>query len=67
MEETKDLISLLYDMQSNATYNYNVDFLNKQKKFMNDVDYLDVIVNAISSEVENLISSMDTLEEKLSI
>lgn len=67
MEETKELIALLYDMQNAATYNNNVDFINKQKKIMNDVDYLDVIVNALNSEVDNLISSMDTIEEKLGI
>jgi hypothetical protein len=44
-----------------------MEFYNKQKKFMREIDYLDIIVNSLNSEVDNLILHMDGIEQKLNI
>ena len=68
IEETKELISLLWDIQNDASFNYyNMEFHRKQKKFMSETDYLEVIVNTLNSEADNLISYMDNIESKLGI
>ena len=67
VEETKELISLLWDIQNDASFNYNMEFHRKQKKFISETDHLEVIVNTLNSEADNLINYMDNIESKLGI
>jgi len=52
-------------IHNDATFNYSLDFFNKQQRFMKDVDYLEVIVNTLNTEVDSLIAQMDMIENKL--
>ena len=52
-------------IHNDATFNYSLDFFNKQQRFMKDVDYLEVIVNTLNTEVDGLIAQMDMIENKL--
>jgi hypothetical protein len=63
--DTKDLVSILWDIQNDPSYNYNMDFYRKQKKIMNEIDYLEVIVNTLDTEADNLLSLLDNIENKI--
>ena len=40
-------------------------FYRKQKKFMNEIDYLEVIVNTLDTEADNLSTLLDVIEKNL--
>lgn len=65
--ETKDLIGVFSDIHTDNTLHYNLEFTKKQKKLMNEVDYLEVVVNTLNMEADNLIALMDKIEGKLNI
>jgi hypothetical protein len=54
-------------MHNDGTFNYNMEFFKKEKRLMNEIDYLEVIVNTLGSEADNLISQLDQIELKLGI
>ena len=61
INETKELIRILNDMYNEDTLNYNLDHSNKQKKFLNEVDNLEIIINALNNEADSLIASVDQI------
>jgi hypothetical protein len=65
MSETRELVSLLWDIQNDSSFKYNMEFYRKQKKLMTEVDYLEVVVNTLGSEADNLESYLDNLENQL--
>jgi hypothetical protein len=67
IQESKDLIGVMLGIHNEATFNYSLDFYHKQQKLMKDVDYLDVIVNTLNTEVDALIAQMDFIENKLNL
>ena len=52
-------------MHHDSNFSINVDHFKKGKKFMSEIEHLEVIVNALNSEADNLISRMDIIEHKL--
>jgi peptidoglycan hydrolase CwlO-like protein len=67
IQDSRDLINILSDIHSDSTFNYNLEFKKKQKKLMNEVDYLEVIVNSLNQEADNLTALIDKIEGKLDI
>jgi hypothetical protein len=65
MSETRELVSLLWDIQNDSSFKYNMEFYRKQKKLMTEVDYLEVVVNTLGVEADNLESYLDNLENQL--
>ncbi len=59
------MVGLLWDIQNDHSYNYNMDFYTKQKKFMNEIDYLEVIVNTLDTEANNVSTLLDVIEKNL--
>ena len=67
IQESKDLINILADIHNDSTFNYALEFNKKQIKLMNEVDYLEVVVNTLNTEADNLIALMDKIESKIGI
>ena len=42
-----------------------MEFHRKQKKLMNEIDYLEVIVNTLDSEADNLKLLLDNIEDQV--
>ncbi len=61
------MIGVILGIHNDATFNYSLDFYNKQQRFMKDVDYLEVIVNTLNTEVDGLITQMESIENKLNL
>jgi len=65
INETKELMRILNDMYNEDTLNYNLDHSNKQKKFLNEVDNLEIIINALNNEADSLIASVDKISSMI--
>ncbi len=65
INETKELVNLLGKMYNEDTVSFNVDHSNKQKKLMNEVDNLEVIINVLNQEVDSLIGMAEKINKKL--
>ena len=65
INETKELTNILTKMFNEDTLNYNVDHSIKQKKFMTEVDTLEVIINALNMEADNLIEMAEKINNNL--
>jgi hypothetical protein len=57
----------MFGIHNDATFNYSLDFHHKQQRFMKDIDYLEVVVNTLNTEVETLLKQMESIENKLDI
>jgi hypothetical protein len=64
--ETKDLTDILCDIFTDENMDLNILFDKKKKKLIDDVEYLDVIVNTLNEEVDTLSEQMDELEKIIS-
>ena len=64
--ETKDLTDILCDIFSDENIDLNILFDKKKKKLIDDIEYLDAIVNTLNEEVDFLSTEMDELESKIS-
>jgi hypothetical protein len=65
--ESSDLIGVMMGMHNDSTFNYSMDFSSKQQRFIKDIDFLEVIVNTLNTEVDGLLSQMELIEKKLEI
>lgn len=65
ISETKDLVTIVSEMYSSGTSEFNMECYIKEKKAINDIDYLDVVVDSLSSEVDKMASELDDLEAML--
>ena len=66
INETKELMNILTKMFNEDTVNINVDHSTKQKKFMNEVDNLEVIINALNIEADNLVEMAEKINRTIS-
>ena len=41
----------------------NLEFAHNKKKMINEIDYIDVLVNALNTEVDDLMNRIDTIEK----
>jgi hypothetical protein len=67
VHDTKELTSILAKMNEDNTFQYDIDFSIKEKRVMNDIDYLDILVNSLNDELDSLIKMTDDIEKKLDI
>ena len=67
ISESNDLIGVMMGMHNDSTFNYSMDFSSKQHRFIKDIDFLEVIVNTLNTEVDGLLSQMELIEKKLQI
>ncbi len=67
IQESKELVAILNEIHNSHTFNHHFEFYRKQKRIMNEIDYLEVIVNTLSSEADNLNAYLDKLEKDLDI
>ena len=65
INETKELTNMLTKMFNEDSLNNNIDHTIKQKKFMSEVDTLEVIINALNMEADNLIEMAEKINKKI--
>jgi len=67
INETKELTNMLTKMFNEDSLNNNIDHTIKQKKFMSEVDTLEVIINALNMEADNLIEMAEKINKKITL
>jgi len=67
INETKELTNMLTKMFNEDSLNNNIDHTIKQKKFMSEVDTLEVIKNALNMETDNLIEMAEKINKKITL
>lgn len=59
------MTDILGDIFTDENIDLNILFDKKKKKMIDDIEYLDVIVNTLNEEVDLLSTEMDELEGKI--
>jgi hypothetical protein len=52
-------------MFSDVNFNQNIEQYKKEKKMAKDIEYLEIVINTLTTEVENMNSQFDEIEHML--
>lgn len=63
IEEGKELVNIFSEVNNEKSILGNIEFNNNKKKMMNEIDYIDVLVNALNTEADDLINQIDNIEK----
>lgn len=63
--ETRELVSILSELYNENSSQIALDCHLNEKKLLSEVDYLEVIVNTLDTEIENMLQEADFIENKL--
>ena len=63
--QSKDLTDILCDIFTDQNMELNINFEKKKKKLLNEIDYLDVLVNTLNNEVDMLSAQVNKIQDKL--
>ena len=54
-------------MNNEKANNYNTDFSQNKKKLTNEIDYIEILVNALNTEVDEILGQLDNIEKLVDI
>jgi len=57
------LVNIFSEVNNEKSILGNIEFNNNKKKMMNEIDYIDVLVNALNTEADDLINQIDNIEK----
>jgi hypothetical protein len=60
-EESRHLINSFAELNSEKTNNNQNDNSQNKKSLINEIDYIDVLINTLNTEVDNLINDIDQI------
>ena len=63
IEEGKELVNIFSEVNNEKSILGNIEFNNNKKKMMNEIDYIDVLVNALNTEADDLINQIENIEK----
>jgi chaperonin cofactor prefoldin len=63
MLETQDLSEIISEMFSDSNFNNILEQNKKEKRLSKDIEYLEIMINTLTSEVENLSTQFNQIED----
>lgn len=62
---SKILINSFHDIVNEKTGSFNSCFKDDKKKVVSEIDYIDVLINSMNTEVDNLIGQLDKIDDAI--
>ena len=63
IEEGRELVNIFSEVNNEKSILGNIEFNNNKKKMINEIDYIDVLVNALNKEADDLMNQIDHIEK----
>jgi predicted nucleic acid-binding Zn-ribbon protein len=57
------LVNIFSEFNNEKSILGNIEFKNNKKKMINEIDYIDVLVNALNKEADDLMNQIDNIEK----
>lgn len=57
------MVNIFSEFNNEKSILGNIEFKNNKKKMINEIDYIDVLVNALNKEADDLMNQIDNIEK----